>query len=79
MAADNGLDDVQTQAPAIPILGAALIGFVEAVKYQGQLFGGNGFTIVGHGNVGLAAAFGDAQPQSAAIGAEFHRIVGEIV
>ena len=37
MAAYNGLDDVQPQAPAIPVLGAALVQLVEPVKDQLQL------------------------------------------
>ena len=79
MAAHDGFDNVQTQTPAVPVLGAGFVQLVEPVEYQRQLVRGNGLAVVGDGDVGLAAALFDAQPQIAPVGAELYGVVDEIV
>ena len=79
MAAYDGFDDVQSQAPAVPVLGPGFVQLVEPVDYQGQLLGRDGLAFVGYGDVGLAAAFPDGEPQGLALGTEFYRVVDEIV
>ena len=59
VGAYDGFDDIQSQTPAVPVLGAGLVQLVEPVEDQGQLFRGDGVAIVGDGDIGLAAAFPD--------------------
>ena len=62
MTAYDGLDDVQSQTPAVPVLGAGFVQLVEPVKDQGKLLRGDGVALVGDGYLGLAAALPDADP-----------------
>ena len=66
VAADDVFHNVQTQTPAVSVLGAAFIQLVEAVKYQRQLFWRNGLAIVAYANIGLSFAFPDGQIQHTA-------------
>ena len=59
MAAYNGLDDIQSQTPAVPVLGAGFIQLVEPVENQRQFLCRDGFAGVGDGDVGLISAFPD--------------------
>ena len=79
MAAYDGLDDIQSQSPAVPVLTSGFIQLVEPVEYQRQLLGGDRFTFVGHGNVDLVGGKPDLQTDGTAFGAEFHRVVQKIV
>ena len=79
MAADDGLDDIKAQTPAVPILGAGFIQLMEAVKQQRQLVGGNGFAAVGNAHIELGSAGSDFHTQIAPFGAELHRIVQKVV
>ena len=53
MAVEDGLDDIQPQAHAVPVLAAGAVGLVEAVEHQGDLLRGNGVSVVADGHVGL--------------------------
>ena len=79
MAAYDRLHNVQTQSPAVPVLGAGFVQLVEPVEYQRQLVRRDGLAVVGDGDVSLAAALFDAQPQIAPVGAELYGVVDEIV
>ena len=79
MGADNGLDDVKTQSPTVPVTGAGFVDFMEPVKYQRKLLGRDGLAGIGNGNVSLTAAFPDLQAQGTALGTEFHCVVQQVV
>ena len=49
MAAYDGFNDVKTQAPAVAVLGAGFVGFVESVKDQRQVLRRDGLALVGNG------------------------------
>ena len=52
---------------------------MESVEDQWQLLRRDGLAVVAHGYIGLAAALPDGQTQVAALGAELHRVVQQIV
>ena len=79
MGADDGLYDIQPQAPAVPVLGAALIQLVEPVKDQRQLFRRDGVSIVGDGDIGFRPALLDLQAQRPLLRAELHGVVDQVV
>ena len=79
MGADQGLDDVKAEAPALLAAVAGLVDLVEPVEDQGQLLRRDGVALVGDGHIELAAADAQLQPQLAAGGAEFHRVVQQVV
>ena len=79
VGAYDGFDDVQSQSPAVPVLGPGFVGLVEPVEDQRQFLGRNGLALIGYGNIDLAAALPDLQTQLGALGAEFHRVVDQIV
>ena len=54
MAAYDGFNNVQAKTPAVPVLRAALVQFVEPVKQQRQFFRRDGFSIVGNGKINLS-------------------------
>ena len=68
VAAYDGLNDVQAQTPAVPVLGAGFVQLVEPVKDQRQLLRRDGVAVVADGDVGLGIALPDLQAQGAALG-----------
>ena len=79
VAANNGADDVKAKSPTVPILGAALVQFMESLKKKRQLFRRNGFSLVGHGHINLVAGRMDGKLQQTFYRAEFYGIVHQVV
>ena len=79
VAVDHILDDVKTQTPAVPVLGAGFVQLVEPVEHQRQLLRRDGLALVGDGYIGFVRAFFNGKPQRAAFRAEFHGVVQKVV
>ena len=79
MAGYDGSDDVQTQTPAVPVLGAGFVQLVEPVENQGQFVRRDGLTLIGDGGIDFIASLPDFQTQGPSLGAEFDCVIDQIV
>ena len=79
MVVQNGLDDIQPQPHALPVLAAGVIGLVEAVKDQRQLLRRDGLTHIAHRDVGLSPFGRHADAQGLSLGGELDGVIQQIV
>ena len=79
MAVQDGLDDIQPQAHALPVHAAGFVAFVEAVEDERQLLRRDGLTGISYRYIGLSALGRDAQAQGGALGGKFDGVVQQII